>query len=444
MIGIIGAGISGLSLAYHLQKNKQPYILFEASDRPGGYIQSLQVDQYQLELGPNSVLIDTDTETFLHEIGLASQIIQAKDVSKHRYIYRKGKYRKLPSHPLRFISSGFFSLATKWAVYQETRRKAQYVENESLAAFFRRRFSQEIVDYALNPFVSGIYAGDPEKLLVEKTFPNLIEYERTYGSIIRGFVKNKSGARKKSISFKKGMEQLPKALAQPLEGLQLNCPVLQIEPQEKGFLVYTPKEALLVDQVVIASSAPATSKYLENHFSDWSQSLKKINYPPMTAVHTAYKRSEVGHSLDGFGGLNPKIEQQFTAGSIWTSTIFEGRCPEDEVLFTSFVGGSLSAAHTQKDAAFIQSSVAQELERVYQIKGKAQFQNLFAWEKAIPQYDLDAIPAQQFAQGYENQGIHVCANWLGGISLADAMRKGKELAQKLSKIPSEVKSNNNS
>lgn len=439
MIGIIGAGISGLSLAYHLQKKNIPYILLEASPRVGGYIQSIQEGNYLLELGPNSLLVDTATESFLEEIGLLSEMLPANEVSKHRYIFRRGKYRKLPSHPFKFLLNNFFSLSTKWAVYREMNRAAQYVEQESLADFFKRRFSQEIVDYALNPFVSGIYAGDPDQLLIEKTFPKLLEYERQYGSVIRGFIKNKSGERKKSVSFQKGMEQLPQGIAQHLKSLALNMPVLKVEAQGSGYLLHTPQDARYVDSVVIACSAPASSKFLAENFTEWSDQLKKINYPPLAVVHTAYPKAQVRHPLDGFGGLNPKKEQQFTAGSIWTSSIFEGRCPSDEVLFTSFVGGSLSMPHTQKPSPEIKKLVHVELQSAYQIQGAPRFQHIFQWEKAIPQYDLSALDAQQTAESLENHQIYVCANWLGGVSLADAIRKGKELSEKLAQTQTQVK-----
>ena len=178
MIAIIGAGISGLTLAYFLEKKQIPYILLESSSKVGGYIHTVKKQPYLLELGPNSLLINKETEAFIDEIGLSNELLPANEVSKNRYIFRKGKYRVLPSSPPKLLFNSFFSLKTKWAIFRETRKKPLLIQNETLSQFFKRRFGKEVVKYALDPFVAGIYAGDPSLLLLEKTFPFLREYEQ--------------------------------------------------------------------------------------------------------------------------------------------------------------------------------------------------------------------------------------------------------------------------
>ncbi|NJO00515.1 MAG: protoporphyrinogen oxidase [Bacteroidia bacterium] len=431
MIGIIGAGISGLSLAYFLEKQQIPYVLLEAGSGVGGYIQTMHLPGYILELGPNSILADEETEAFMDELGLAQERLLSRDVSKYRYIYRRGKYRKLPTNPVKLIFSGYFSAATKWAVFQEMRKPAEVHPGETLSHFFSRRFSPEVVAYALDPFVSGIYAGDPAQLLLEKTFPNLQSFEQEYGSVIRGFIKTRSESRRSSYNFRQGMEALPLAISRHLRGLHLETRVEHVSRLDPGYRLHTPAAAFDVDAFVVASSASASQDYLKNIFPEFSRSLEAVYYPPMVVIHSAYGRQQVRHALNGFGGLHPKAEQPFTAGSIWTSSVFEGRCPADQVLFTSFVGGSQYVENTRYSEDEIAQKVHQELARNYQITGKPVFQQAFRWEKAIPQYDEGVLEAHRLAETLENERLFVCANWKDGVSLGDAIKKAKKLADKL-------------
>ncbi len=431
MIGIVGAGISGLSLAYELQKQNKPYVLLEASQQPGGYIQSKRVGAYLIELGPNSLLVGDELMDWLQEFDQSSELQAAQDISKSRFIYRDGKYRALPSGPLSLISNTFFSLSTKWAIFREFRKKPEIHEEESLSHFFSRRFTREMVDYALTPFVTGIYAGDPEQLLIKQTFPRIWEYEQEYGSILKGFIKNKGGGRKKSFTFREGLATLPQMIARKIQNLRYAWPVENIEKQEGGYVLHSGADSVQVSQVVLACSTSASAKLLQALAPDWSLDLQKVNYAPMVAVHSAYARSAVKHPLNGFGGLHPKVENLYTAGSIWSSSTFTGRCPQDEVLLTTFVGGMLNQEKASQPEEKIREEVHKELAQLYGISEKPRFQHFFPWEKAIPQYDRNILPALAHISAWETQNLFVYSNWKDGVSLADRMLKAREMANQL-------------
>ncbi|HAI75020.1 MAG TPA: protoporphyrinogen oxidase [Microscillaceae bacterium] len=480
MVCIIGGGISGLSLAYYFQKKGVPFFLLEADEQPGGVIRSEQATyttlastsateptdkapyrtggvvkayqhhQYQLEYGPNSILADPFIEQLIDELELRSEVLETLPVSKNRYIFRKGRYRKLPTNPLHLVLGGFFSAKTKWAIWRETRQKPQAkpIANETLSEFFSRHFSQEIVDYALNPFVAGIYAGNPDTLLLEKTFPQLAQFEQTYGSIIRGFIKASTGARKKTLTFKNGLQTLPLALANGLKGsIQYNATVEKVYRENGKWAIETTKATYEADQVVVATPAYVAAGFLEETFPTLAGSLRQIYYPPMAVVHSVFNRRAVKHPLDGFGGLNPALEQQFTLGSIWSSAVFPGRCKTDveftqfahptdqaqwqaseQVLFTSFVGGSrFPEVADWRDEDILQQTT-QELQRNFQISQAPVFQKLTRWNKAIPQYDKGVLEAHQQTDALAAQQVWFCANWKDGISLPDCIKKAKSLA----------------
>jgi protoporphyrinogen/coproporphyrinogen III oxidase len=431
--GLIGAGISGLTAAYTLQQQGRPYHLWEATDRVGGYIQSVReqttTGTYLRELGPNSLLGDDDLLSWLDGIGLTSPIVFANEVSKARYIFRNGAYRQLPTTPPSLLFGGFFSWKTKLAVLRELWNKSQSTDGETLGRFFRRRFSVEVVEYALGPFVSGIYAGDPDDLLVSETFPVLLDYERTYGSVLRGLLKNQGKtARRQSFSFRDGMQTLPDSLARHLTHLHRNTPVERIERAGGGWYVHTPTGSERVDRLVLGVDTATAARLLESLYPELAEALRQVEYPPMTAVHTAYKRADVAHPLNGFGGLNPAVEGRFSAGHIWSSSIFPDRCPSDEVLFTTFVGGTQNPKDARLPDGELRTHVSQELVEAFGIQADTPtWQQVFRWPRAIPQYNARLLTVRKLVPALAAQNLHICANWYEGVSLADCIRKGRAI-----------------
>lgn len=432
-IGIIGAGISGLTLAYELQQRGVDYHLWEASGEPGGYIRSRRDGDYLRELGPNSLLGDEELLQWLDKLGLASDLVFSKPVSKARYIFRNGQYRQLPSGPPSLLFGGFFSWKTKLAIFRERNNKTVSPPGETLAQFFRRRFSDEIVDYALGPFVAGIYAGDPEQLLVSETFPVLLQYEKEYGSVLRGLIKNQSSTgRKQSFSFREGMQTLPNALAVGLTGLSLNDAVQRISRDGDGWRVDSSTGSQFVDQLVLCIGADAAAQLVAPQYSELADALRRVEYPSMTAVHSVYKRADVSHPLNGFGGLNPKVEKRFCAGHIWSSSIFDYRCPADEVLFTTFVGGTTGASNARQSDDVLYKNVHQELAESFGIRAEEPvFKAIYRWEKAIPQYNTAIVAVKQLVNSMHSDNLLVCANWYGGLSLSDCLAKARKLAEQL-------------
>lgn len=431
--GIIGAGISGLTLAYELQQRGQPYQLWEASAQPGGYIRSVREDGYLRELGPNSLLGDQALLTWLDGLGLTPDLVFANAVSKARYVYRNGAYRELPGTPPALLFGGFFSLKTKWAALRELGNKTISPAGETLGQFFRRRFSSELVEYALGPFVSGIYAGDPEHLLVSETFPILLQYEREYGSVLRGLMKNQGKTeRRQSFTFRDGMQTLPNALAAKLTHAQFNCSVEHIERTQTGWTVHTVTGSQAVDQLVLAVPTEAAARLLADHAPALAKALQQVTYPPMVAVHTAYNRADVAHPLNGFGGLNPAVEGRFAAGHIWSSSIFTDRCPPDQVLFSTFVGGQQQAGNARLPESDIRARVHQELVDSFGISASApRWQQSFAWPSAIPLYNSGLLAVKQLIPAPEADQLFICANWYGGVSLSDCIGKARALGNRL-------------
>ncbi|HXA00814.1 MAG TPA: protoporphyrinogen oxidase [Cytophagaceae bacterium] len=434
MLVIIGAGISGLTAAYYAQKQGMEYVLLELSARPGGYIRTEFQDRFILECGANSLLADEAIFKFINEIGLQPEIVEANAVSKSRYIYKNGKYRKLPNNPLTLLSSPFFNWETKMKIMKEPFNSSRGAEDETIADFFERRFGKEVLDYAVNPFVSGIYAGDPSDLLLKETFPSVAGYESKDGSVLKGLIKNNSG-RKKTLNFVNGMQSLGNKLAWHLKNIKYNVKVVDIKKSGYEFDVIVSASGnhltIPASKIIITTPSFAAANILKNIYPEYSLAFSKIRYVPMVLVHSGYEKRYVGHPLDGFGGLNPKAENQFTAGCIWNSAVFPGRCPDDKVLFTSFVGGAQYKDNILVGKEQILDRVNKELRKNFSITEDHIFQNIFSSEKALPQYDLNIKEARKALPFLKDEGILVCSNWSHGVSVSDCIKSAKETVEKI-------------
>jgi oxygen-dependent protoporphyrinogen oxidase len=435
-IAIIGGGLTGLTLAYHLQQAGIAYDLLEASARPGGNLLSPRVPEgYQLEAGPNSLLLSTELEELVTALGLQALIQEAAPVSQHRYVLRGGQYQALPGSPPALLASNFFSFRTKLRLLTEAlRRPAPPVPGETVAAFFERHFGAEVVQYAVNPFVAGIYAGDPAELLLSLTFPQLAALEAQYGSLLRGLAKGPKTGRRRTITLRGGVQALTDALAARLSSYQPGQVASAVHRRADGqYEVRANGQPLAATYSHVALALPtyAAAKLLAPQFPTVAAALAAVRYPPMTLVYSAYDRAAVAHPLAGFGALNPKVEGTYSAGSIWTSSLFPDRVPAGQVLFTSFVGGAQFARQAEEPEATQLAAVHAELSRLYGISGAPRWQGRAYWPQSIPQFDHHLAAARAAVAPLAAEGIVAVANWQAGVSVPDCVKHARQAAQDL-------------
>jgi oxygen-dependent protoporphyrinogen oxidase len=280
----------------------------------------------------------------------------------------------------------------------------------------------------------GIYAGDANELLVHKTFPKLVEYEAKYGSVLAGLMKNPP-ARRKVFSFKNGLQTLPNAIASKLIDIHTGYPVEMVTRTHGKFIVSTSSPDYVnstYDVLVMALPTYKAAPLLEFTFPGLSAALQNVEYPPVAVVHSIYRKSDVGFELNGFGALHPKQENQFASGVIWSSSLYAGRCSEDEVLFTTIIGGAPSAENAKQPRAEILKTVHEELKRNYKITAERPvYQHFYLWHHALPQYNLYIEDAQEIAKKLETENVFTAANWYGGVSVPDCIKHAGEVAKKI-------------
>jgi oxygen-dependent protoporphyrinogen oxidase len=441
-IAVLGAGLTGLTAAWHLQRAGLDPVVFDRAARAGGAIGAVRREGWLHELGPNSLLEGSaEVATFIDALGLGPRRLYAGPEAKQRYIVRDGRLVAMPASPWAFATTTLFSWRAKLALLGEPwRRRSPADAEESVAEFVVRRLGREFLDYAINPFVGGVYAGDPVRLSVRHAFPKLHALEQEHGSLIRGALarRNTSGGPKGRIfSFPDGLEELPLTLARALGGaLRLNHRVLSVGRTADGWRIEGEaagvRSAETFAAVVCALPAGALAGLTFENVPGGERLalLREIEHPPVASVFTGYRRDQVAHALDGFGVLVPQVEHRRMLGTLFSSTLFPGRAPAGHVGLTTFVGGMRDPQLTQLDDPALLRVVQGELEHFFGAKGPPVYTHVQRWPRAIPQYTLgyqrfkDAVDAVQAAA----PGLLIGGNARDGISLANCIESGRRLA----------------
>lgn len=440
---VIGAGISGLACAYRLQRLGVSVSIVEASARAGGLIGTTQQNGFLFESGPQSFSGTDEILDLARELGIESEICKA-DPRAPRYVLRRGRLLKVPMSPQAMLSSSLLGLGTRWKIASEPfGRTRPPSEEESVAQFVRRKFGNEILEYLVSPFVSGIYAGDPEKLSLRAAFPTLEEWERRYGSVLRGVMKSRppKGTRKGPVplcSFRDGMASLTEALAAKLgERLHLGARAEELRARDEGeryeirFARNGRAESAAADAVVLATPAYASAHLVSLISAPLSKILSGIAYAPVAVAAAGYHAGQIGTPIDGFGVLIPRAEKIRTLGIVWNSALFPGRAGAGRVTLTGIAGGATDPGIVDQPDDEIARIVQRDSEEILDITGSPIETAVWKYPKALPQYNLGHGHAVRAIRDAERStpGLYVAGNFLNGPSLGKCIEKGFETAE---------------
>ncbi len=448
-VGIVGAGITGLVAAYRLQQRGIPVSVYEAADRAGGVIQTVHRDGYMAECGPNSILETSPIiGELLRDLGMTEQKRPSNPAAEKRFLVRNGQLVELPSSGGKFFSSPLFSVSAKARLFREPfiRRAAPEAE-ESVAEFVLRRLGREFLDYAINPLVAGVYAGNPAKLSVRHAFPKLHALEQRYGSLILGqFLgareRKKSGEVSKQsapkFSFPRGLQQLTDQLHQQVRAhTHLRTPVESIERLPRGWRLTTGGSSHSQHEHGILVLAAPAHRLAQIRFQPTPAlnltPLRDVRYPPVASLVLGFKRADVAHPLDGFGVLIPEVERMKTLGCIFSSSLFANRAPEGHVLLTCYIGGmrapELATAAMEQQVELALS----DLRQLLGVSGTPTFINRMLYPQAIPQYEVGYGRFKDLMNEIEKAapGVFFAGHYRDGISLSDSLVSGHKIAGRI-------------
>jgi len=440
---ILGAGISGLTSAFWLKKNNFDFVILEKENQVGGSMQTIRKDGFQIDFGPNSGLETTPLiRQIVDEVGFSDQMVYASESSNKRFILRNNQLHELPTSPVAFISTKLFSTKAKLRLLAEPFiGKSADGYYQSMSEFVSRRLGQEFLDYAIDPFVSGVFAGDPSKLSVKSAFPKLYRLEEVYGGLIKGMIKGakerkqraeQSKQNAKMFSFINGMQSFANAIADTMkENILLNANVQKIEKyNEQWKIIYSLNNELkeiIVDKVVSTIPVYAAEKLFTPIDKEFQSHANEIYYPPVMVLYLGYKKAQVETPLDGFGFLIPSKEKKNFLGAIWSSSIFPNRCDDDKAAFTLFIGGARAPHLFEMEIQKLIEIVIKEFQDVMKINGEPILVEHKFWNKAIPQYNIGYIEHENYFDKFEkdNPGIILSGNYRGGISVGDCVKNSE-------------------
>jgi len=451
---IVGGGISGLACAHRLHeiaaqnKVSLDVKVLEATHHLGGVISTVQKEGFLMEGGPDAFISEKPWALDLcRRLGLENEIIGTRPEFRKSFIVRDGKLIPVPEGfylmaPVRlgpFLKSDLFSWRTKLRMAMEFFiPSGGNGRDESVASFIRRRFGQEALERAGQAMIAGIYTSDPEKLSLRSTFPQFLEMEQKFGSVIRGLKhrgQNMARGPRYSlfVTLRSGMQTLVNALVKrmPQHSIETDAPVKGIEKNAKWLIRYGRGNQIEADAVVLTLGAPKMSELVQTFDPELANELQGIPYASVATVNLAYRRSSIQHPLDGFGFVVPSQENSSMVGCTFSSVKFPGRAPDGFVLIRAFIGGAMHPLVMDWNRAQIEASIKNDLERLLGIQGGPEFVFVDRFMTAMPQYYVGHLErvARIEALAGKHEGLFLTGNAFRGIGMPDCIHQGEQVAE---------------
>lgn len=449
-IAVIGAGITGLTLAFHLQRAGKQVQLLERDNRPGGQIRTYQEKGFTFESGPNTgVISNPEVAGLFALLDPGCRLSTACEDAARRLIWKKGRFHELPSGLWGGITTPLFSWPDKLRILGEPFRPKGTNPDESVGELTVRRLGRSFLNYAVDPFISGIYAGDPMQLVTRFALPKLYNLEQQYGSFIRGAIQKARQpkteqerlATRKVFSAGNGMEELPKALAHLIgeRNITLNVDQLIIQPSEKNwqlrYQVEGEQHHLTANQVITTTGAYSLAGYLPFIPDSLIEPATRLRYAPIIQVAVGIKEVPA-RQPHAFGGLIPSGEKQDMLGILFPSACFPDRAPAGSALYSYFLGGIRHPEMINKTDKEIEAIIRKSLSNQlgYPEGIQPDLLRIFRHPQAIPQYDKESEARLEAIHQIESTwpGLTLAGNIRDGIGLADRIRQATLLAEGLS------------
>ena len=474
-IVIVGAGISGLSLAYRLFEllPDADITILEEKDRVGGTIWTERQDGFQVEYGPNGFL-DTNPTTLrlCQDLGMEADLLPANEAAaRRRFLCLDGRLHLLPYSLPSFLASDLLSWRGKMSIVAERFWPCRPTsEDESIDAFVSRHFGREAAQVFANALVTGIQAGDPTLLSMRACFPRVANLEREYGSVLKGMSRSArararvsgegsvvSGQqaldtpkhspltthhsptrrRNQLWSLRGGMRELVETLArklpkQPLLGVGVTQIHKSTEPETRpAWTVRDPANSWQADVVILTCPAHRQPGLLDGVDKELADQVRSMPYNKVAVVALGYREADVPRTLDGFGFISPESTRRDTLGVLWCSSIFSERAPPGTVLVRAMAGGWNRPDVLSWPDARLTGAVRSDLRQTLGIETRPILERVIRWENAIPQYlvgHLDRVVRIE-RRAALHPGLFLGGNAYRGITLNDCTEQAQLLAQ---------------
>lgn len=442
---VIGGGVSGLAAAWRLHQAGRDVQLYEASPSLGGVMQTRDIDGFLYEHGPNTVRSNSaQLMTWLEELGLVHAIVKSRPEADRRFIWKHAKLHVVPTGPWSFLTSGLLSVQGKLRLRSERHQPVPADPgDETLTTFFERRLGVEATESFVDPFVAGVFAGDPDQLGTD-AFPQLRDMEKTYGSLL-GALKVKreeaGGMKMGLMGLLGGWQCLPETVGDALGArVHLDHRLTRVRRDPRltcTFETPTGTVEVTADEVVVALPAYGAAEVLESLYPAAAHRLAAIEHPHVAAVGLGYDRAAISHDLRGFGLLVPSRHPlpgaPWVLGVLFPSSIFPGRAPTGKASLVVMLGGTRAPeAGDASDQGLAEQAIA-AVRRVLGASGRPETVSVIRHRRAIPQVTPGHAKrmAQVQADVQSMPGLVLAGNYLAGVSVEASVGSGFAAASRL-------------
>ena len=449
-VAVLGGGISGLAAAYELHRRQTPFVLLEKSDRIGGVIRTERTGGFTIDAGPDSLVVQKPAAIALcEELGLAGRLLPTR-APRTAYVVRGGTLHPLPGGSVFGIPTELGSLAAhrllscrgrlrlglELLTPRQRGRQTGESREETIGAFFRRRFGAEATDYLAEPLLGGIHSGDVERLSMRTLFPQFVEAERKHGSVIRAF--RRTAADRAGMparhgpfrSFAEGLETLPRTLAArlPEDALRQGIEIAGLAAGPPYALETVQRLRITADQVICALPAHTAAPLVAGVDDRLGRLCAAFTDTSVAIVVLAFPRAAVAHPLRGSGFVVPRVEPGLSiTAATWISSKWPGRAPDDHVLLRGFVGGARQPdALAQPDGTLV-DTVRHDLARLLDIRGEPAMARVYRWPRANPQLNVGHLArvAEVDSRLARTPGLQIIGAAFRGVGIADCVAAGR-------------------
>lgn len=460
-MAVIGGGIAGLTAAWNLVQGGADVVLLESGPQVGGQLKTYRDGRYICEDGPSTVHVTAEFLALCDQLGITDRLLYAGENGEQRYIIRGGRPVLVPNGLGGFLATPLLSGAGKLALVRGAFKNGPKpgADDESVSSFARRVFGDEAFNFMIEPFIAGVYAGDPDRLSARYVLKAVYEAEREGGSIVGGFLDRRKATKasraaaaargetapaaprvkRVPVSFPTGLQELAEVMHQRLGArVRTRARVRALRQTAGGWSVVVDEGGqvapLLVDQVVLAVPAHALAGIemppaLESALAP----ARALPHPPVATMSFAFPRLAVTSRVSGFGCLVPRVEDRAMLGILFESLLFPGRAPADEVVITCFVGGARQPELAMLDPDILMHRLLPDVRKLLGVQGGPVWTHHICWPKAIPQFELGHGTVIAGAERAEREfpSLAIAGQYLRGVAVAESLRTGLVSARRL-------------
>ena len=442
-VAVIGGGLTGLATAWRLSDTAD-VVLYEAADRLGGQIRTIDLAGRPLDVGADALLArQPEGERLARELGFADADLVSPATSRV-LLWIDRRLRPLPQHTVLGVPTDLRDLARSGvltpgqlarAAVEPLLPRRSVAGDRSVGDLLGERFGSAVVERLVEPLLGGVYAGDPARLSAEATTGAVWSVAQQHRSLTLGLRRHRAQAaaddRPVFVTIRGGLGRLVDRLAGELgDRVHLRTPVHAVTSSADRWQVQLDGRAEPADAVVVATPAPAAARLLAGAVPEAARELAGIPVASVAVVALAYEAADAVDAPEGSGVLVPRGEGRLVKAITLTSRKWPHHAGDSFVVRAS-VGRVDDPGALELDDATLATRVDAEVRWALRLRRPARDRRVVRWDGALSQYDVGhraRVDRIRFAlEAAGARGLHIGGAALDGLGLSARARDAERL-----------------